>query len=96
MTKSPEVQATSGQLDRIVQILEDIFILQASIAQMNRKKLRAVVGIEMRRVSRISKHIKPPVDSGGTEATPPMRPRLQQQKDQKEVGPGESELHGQS
>lgn len=66
MTKSPEMQAISERLDRVIQILEDTFILQASMAQMNRKKLRAVVGIDMQRVSRISKHIKAPVDSKGT------------------------------
>jgi hypothetical protein len=66
MTKSPEVQAISGQLDRIIEILENIFILQASITQMNRKKLRAVVGVDMQRISRISKHVKPPVNSGDT------------------------------
>jgi hypothetical protein len=67
--KSPEVQAISGQLDRIIQILEDIFILQASITQMNRKKLRAVVGLDMQRVSRISKHIKSRVNSGDTQGS---------------------------
>lgn len=61
MAKSTEMQAISGQLGRIIELLESIFILDASITQMNRKKLRAVVGVDMQRVSRISKHVKPPV-----------------------------------
>jgi hypothetical protein len=65
MSQSPEAEAISMQLNRMIEILEDIFILQASIAQMNRKKLRAVVGIDMKRVNRISKHIKPSVDAEG-------------------------------
>ncbi len=77
MNESPETEAISRQLNRIIQILEDIFILQASIAQMNRKKLRAVVGIDMKRVNRISKHIKQPVDEGASAGLiPPMRPRV--------------------
>jgi hypothetical protein len=66
MNKSPEAEAISRQLDRMTQVLEDIFILQASIAQMNRKKLRAVVGLDMKRVNRISKHIKLLTDARGT------------------------------
>jgi len=57
-------EAISKQLDRMIQILEDIFILQASVARMNRKKLRAVIGKDMKRVNRISKHIKPAADVG--------------------------------
>jgi hypothetical protein len=65
MNEIPDMQAISNQLDRMIQILEDIFILQASVAQMNRKKLRAAIGIGMKRVNRISKHIKLPAHAEG-------------------------------
>jgi hypothetical protein len=81
MTGSPESEAISRQLDRMIEILEDIFILQASIAQMNRKKLRAVVGIEMKRVTRISKHLKPPLEAGTLAGPAPLvRPRASSKK----------------
>jgi hypothetical protein len=77
MKESPETEAICRRLNRMIQVLENIFILQASIAQMNRKKLRAVVGIDMKRINRISKHIKPPVDAGASAGPiPPMRPRV--------------------
>ncbi len=57
MNKSTEGKAISERLDRMIQLLEDLFILQGSLAQMKRKELRSVVGLDMKRVSRISKHI---------------------------------------
>jgi hypothetical protein len=78
MSESAESVAISVQLARIIEVLEDIFILQASIVQMNRKKLRAVVGIDMKRVNRISKYIKSPSNADNSvEATPSIRPRVQ-------------------
>jgi hypothetical protein len=62
MNKNTEGEAISRRLDRIIQLLEDLFILQGSLAQMKRKELRTVVGLDMKRVNRISKHVKVPID----------------------------------
>jgi hypothetical protein len=76
MKGTPHAEDTTERLDRIIELLEDLFILQASIARMKRQELRGVVGLDMKRVNRISKHLKPlseedtegaarPVPSGG-------------------------------
>jgi 3-deoxy-D-manno-octulosonic acid (KDO) 8-phosphate synthase len=52
-------ETISKQLVRITEILEDTFSFQASMAQINRKRVRAMVGVAMKRVTRISKHAKP-------------------------------------
>ena len=57
MKKTSEPDPVTRKLDRIIQLLEDIFILQASAANMNRQELRSVVGLDMKRVNRISKHL---------------------------------------
>lgn len=58
MKKISEQDVTTRKLDRIIQLLEDIFILQASVANMKRQEgLRSVVGLDMKRVNRISKHL---------------------------------------
>jgi len=38
-------------------LLEDIFILEASKANIKRQELRSVVGLDIKRVNRISKHV---------------------------------------
>lgn len=57
MKKTSEQDITARKLDRIIQLLEDIFILQASTANMKRQELRSVLGLDMKRVNRISKHL---------------------------------------
>jgi hypothetical protein len=57
MKKTSEQDITTRKLDRIIQLLEDIFILQASTANMKRQELRSVLGLDMKRVNRISKHL---------------------------------------
>jgi hypothetical protein len=57
MKKTSEQDAVTRKLDRIIQLLEDMFILQASSAKMKRQELRSVVGLDMKRVNRISKHL---------------------------------------
>ena len=59
MKETPHAEDTTERLDRIIELLEDLFILQASIARMKRQELRGVVGLDMKRVNRISKHLKP-------------------------------------
>jgi hypothetical protein len=65
MNKATEGE-TIERLDRMIQLLEDLFILQGSVAQMKRKELRTVVGLDMKRVNRISKHVKVPMDDPPT------------------------------
>ncbi len=57
MKKTSNLDHTTRKLDRIIQVLEDIFILQASSAKMKRQELRRVVGLDIKRVNRISKHL---------------------------------------
>jgi DNA-directed RNA polymerase specialized sigma24 family protein len=45
-------------LDNLHTRLEDIFILQASIAGVTQQQIRAILGIDMARVSRIARHVK--------------------------------------
>ena len=72
MVKTAEGE-TIARLDRMIQLLEDLFILQGSVAQMKRKELRTLVGLDMKRVNRISKHIKVPMDDSATTG-PARRP----------------------
>jgi 3-deoxy-D-manno-octulosonic acid (KDO) 8-phosphate synthase len=63
MKESTE-QGISKQLARITEILEDIFIFQASIAQIKKKSVRAMVGVGTDRVSRISMYVKSRENTG--------------------------------
>jgi hypothetical protein len=65
MSKGSETDVVAQRLDRVIEILEDLFILQGSVARMKRHELRGVVGLDIKRVNRISKHIKPPLDGHG-------------------------------
>lgn len=47
----------SAKLDTIIRLLEDLFILEASKANMRREELRRIARVDMNRVSRISKHL---------------------------------------
>ena len=57
MKKTSEQDLLHTKLDRIIQLLENLFILQASTAKMKRQELRSVVGLDIKRVNRISKHL---------------------------------------
>jgi hypothetical protein len=57
MKRASEQEVTAGKVDSITQLLEDIFILQASMANMKRNELRAVVALGTKRVNRISRHL---------------------------------------
>jgi hypothetical protein len=46
MKKTSEQDITTRKLDRTIQLPEDIFILQASVADMKRQELRSLVGLE--------------------------------------------------
>jgi len=46
------------RLDRISELLEDIFILQATKAGMKNTELRKIRGVAMARISRIKKHLE--------------------------------------
>lgn len=50
------------RLDSIVKLLEDLFILEASKAKVNRQEIRKILGIAMERINRISKFSKSPKD----------------------------------
>lgn len=65
MKRAPHEENTTEKLDRIIELLEDLFILQASIARMKRQELRSVVGLDMKRVNRISKLLRPLLEASG-------------------------------
>ena len=45
-------------LEKIKTLLEDLFILQASLAGMKKEPLRDVLGIDKNRIGRIAKHVE--------------------------------------
>ena len=46
------------KLDRIIDLLEDLLVVQGRRAGLGREDLRKVVKIDAKRVSRITKHIQ--------------------------------------
>jgi hypothetical protein len=46
------------RLDSITLLLENLFILEASKAKINKQEIRKILGIAMERVNQISKFIK--------------------------------------
>ena len=51
-------QKILGALSDIHTILEDLFIFEASRAGIKQHEIRAILGIEMARVTRIAKRVK--------------------------------------
>lgn len=47
-----------SKLDRVITLLEDLFILEAARVGMNRKPLREILRIDKRRIGRIAKHVQ--------------------------------------
>jgi len=47
-----------GKLDRVISLLEDLFILEAARIGMNREPLRQILRIDKRRIGRIAKHVQ--------------------------------------
>lgn len=48
----------SERLDTMIRLLEDLFIVQAVKAGINKEELRKILAIDRKRVTRISKHMK--------------------------------------
>lgn len=47
-----------GKLDRIIGLLEDLFILEAAHIGMNKEPLRQILRIDKRRIGKIAKHVQ--------------------------------------
>ena len=47
-----------ARLDTVIQLLEDLFILQAASSRVGTNKIQAILGIRKARVSRIVKDVK--------------------------------------
>jgi len=61
MKKKPEddsLHHVSEQLDEVVRLLQDLFILEAAKVKMNNDEIRELLGVRMARVSDIAKHIE--------------------------------------
>ena len=58
MHKSDDDGRLGEKLDKIIQLLEDLFILQASQANIGRDNIRAVLHVRNTRVARIRKGLK--------------------------------------
>jgi hypothetical protein len=57
-TKKPSVpDPTLQKLEAINSVLQDLFIIQAKLAGMNKERVRAIVGVGAARVSRIWQEI---------------------------------------
>jgi len=46
------------KLDRLITLLEDIFILEAARIGVNKESLREILRIDKRRIGRIAKHVQ--------------------------------------
>jgi len=47
-----------AKLDRIITLLEDLFILEASHMGMKKEPLREILRIDKKRIGRIAKHVE--------------------------------------
>ena len=47
-----------AKLDRVITLLEDLFILEAARIGMNKEPLREILRIDKRRIGRIAKHVQ--------------------------------------
>lgn len=47
-----------GKLDTVIQLLQDLFILDAARAGLEKPAVRSLLGIDMNRVTRLWQHIK--------------------------------------
>jgi hypothetical protein len=53
----PDARVMEQKLDRVIELLEDTFILRAVVADMNREELRKIVKVDKKRINKISKHV---------------------------------------
>lgn len=59
MQQTPsDAEEVNRRLDRIIQLLEDIFILEATEAGIKNAELRKIRGIAMERVTRITRQLE--------------------------------------
>ena len=61
-----------AKFDRLITLLEDLFILEAARIGMNKEALRQVLRIDKKRIGRIAKHVQ---DDEGERAVRPRRKR---------------------
>jgi hypothetical protein len=47
-----------GKLDRVIHLLEDLFIFQAVSSKVSRDSVRAILGVHTTRISRVMKGVK--------------------------------------
>lgn len=57
-TESQKDQRVLEKLDTIIRLLEDLFILEASKAELPKEDIRKILKINKNRIGVISKHIK--------------------------------------
>jgi hypothetical protein len=53
-----DAEQINRRLDRIIQLLEDIFILEATAAGIKNVELRKIRGVAMERVTRITRQLE--------------------------------------
>lgn len=58
MRKPTDTESLVASLDALRRRVEDLFILEASKAGIGGHDIRKMLGIEMARVTRVSKHVK--------------------------------------
>jgi len=56
--KESDSGAVLKKLDRVIDLLEDLLVLQGRRAGMGKEELRKVIRIDSKRVSRITKHVQ--------------------------------------
>jgi len=57
MPKDKEV-AVEAKLDTVIRLLEDLFILEASKANIGRESIRSVLGVGTTRISKVASGLK--------------------------------------
>jgi hypothetical protein len=55
-----------AKLDRVITLLEDLFILEAAHIGVNKAPLREILRIDKRRIGRIAKHVQSDQDGKST------------------------------
>ena len=61
---SPEQDPVVNRLDAILALLQDLFILEATRAQVTRGGVRTILGVRNERISRVMKHVVRTRDAG--------------------------------
>ena len=67
-TRENDGNELSAKLDAVIELLEDLFILQALSSGVGRDHIRAILGVHTTRITKINKGVKQALKNGKEEA----------------------------